>query len=66
MSSTPRRSRLEELDADGALELQDLLREARLGDVEAIGCPPEVELFGDGDEVPELTEIYACHRPALP
>ena len=56
----------EELDADGAFELQDLLRETRLGDVEAIGCPPEVELLGDGDEVPELAEINACHRRPSP
>ncbi len=52
----------QELDADGALELQDLLGKARLGDVETFRRSPEMKFFGDGDEVPELTEIYTCHR----
>jgi hypothetical protein len=51
----------QELDTDGALELQDLLRETRLGDMEAFRRSPEVKLFGDRDEVPELTEIYGWH-----
>jgi hypothetical protein len=30
--------------------------------VEAFRRSPEMKFFGDGDEIPELTEIYACHR----
>ncbi len=56
----------EELDTDGALELQDLLRETGLGDVEAFRRSPEVEFLGHDDEVPELTEIYRCHRSGPP
>jgi hypothetical protein len=52
----------EELHTDGALELKDLLRETGLGDVEAFRRSPEVEFLGHDDEVPELTEIYCCHR----
>jgi hypothetical protein len=51
----------EELSADRALELQDLLRETRLSDVEAFCCSPEMKLLGHRDEVPELTEIYGWH-----
>jgi hypothetical protein len=56
---------VQELDADGVLELQDLLRETGLGDVESFRRSPEMELFSHGDEVPELTEIHGCHRPRL-
>jgi hypothetical protein len=38
----------EQLCAEGALELADLVAERRLGDVEARGGPSEVELLSDG------------------
>jgi hypothetical protein len=50
----------EELNADGALELLDLLGETRLSDVEPFRRSAEMELLGDGDEIPELTELYGC------
>jgi hypothetical protein len=37
--------------AENLFELADLLRERRLGEMEAKGGAAEVELFGDGDEV---------------
>jgi hypothetical protein len=54
----------QELDTGGALELQDLLGETGLGDVESFRGSPEMKLLGNRDEVPELTEIDACHRSA--
>jgi hypothetical protein len=56
----------QKLDADGALELQDLLGQSGLGDVEAIRCSPEMKLLRHGDEVPELTEIYSRHSASPP
>ncbi len=50
----------EQLDTDGALELLDLLRQTRLGDAESLRRSAEMKLLGDGDEVPELTELYVC------
>src|SRR5579862_7188026 len=37
----------------------DLLAQRRLGDVESFGCTVEVELLGDGHEVPEVPEFHA-------
>jgi hypothetical protein len=44
-----------ELDAEPLLEPLDLLAERRLGDAESRGRATEVQLFGDRDEVPEMT-----------
>ncbi len=41
---------LEELNAQLRLERADLLTDAWLRQMEAIGCSAEVELLGDGDE----------------
>src|SRR5690606_10209940 len=38
--------------------LPNLLAERRLGDVEALGRPAEVQLLGDRDEVPEVSELH--------
>src|SRR3954469_15351498 len=53
---------VEEPDAELVLELADLLADGRLGDVEPLPGAAEVQLFGDGDEVPEMAEF---HRWAL-
>jgi hypothetical protein len=45
---------LEQRDPQLVLELGDLPAESGLGDVEALGRPPEVELLGDGDEVAQV------------
>jgi hypothetical protein len=47
----------EEWIAEEIFEATDLLREWWLGDVEPEGCAAEVELFGYGDEVAEMTEL---------
>jgi hypothetical protein len=43
--------------AELGLEPADLLRERRLGDVQALGGAAEVALLGDGDEVTEVSEL---------
>ena len=47
----------EELHADGAFELQDLLGEPGLGDVEVRSRSSEVALLSNRDEVPELPKV---------
>jgi hypothetical protein len=47
----------EELEAEVALELPDLLGERRLGNVQALGGASEVELFGDGHEVAQIAQV---------
>jgi hypothetical protein len=44
----------QQADAELVLEAGDRLRQRRLGDVETLGCSPEMELLGDGDEVADL------------
>ncbi len=46
---------MKEADAEILLQAPDLLTERRLRDVKSLGGPPEVELFRDSDEVPEVT-----------
>ena len=40
------------------LELADLQAQRRLGDVQALGRPREVEFLGDGDEVAEVARVH--------
>jgi len=47
----------EELDADLALQLTDLLTERRLSGFEPLRGPAEIQLLGDGDEVPEMAQF---------
>jgi hypothetical protein len=47
----------EQLCAEGALELVDLVAQRRLGDVEARGCAAEVALLGDGKEVAKQARV---------
>jgi hypothetical protein len=46
---------MKKADAEILLQAPDLLTERRLRDVKSLGGPPEVELFRDSDEVPEVT-----------
>src|SRR3954453_18643874 len=59
---------VEEPDAELVLELADLLADGRLGDVEPLPGAAEVQLFGDGDEVPEMAEFHrwAPFTPSAP
>ena len=47
----------EQLCAEGALELADLVAQRRLGDIEARGGTAEVELLSDGQEVAKQTRL---------
>ena len=48
---------MEELGPDLGLEPLDLLADRGLGDVDAVRRPAEVELVGDGQEVPQVAEL---------
>jgi hypothetical protein len=56
----PRVSATVERRAHFPLELADLQAEGRLLDAEALGCAPEMQFFGDRDE---LTEMPVFHGP---
>jgi hypothetical protein len=53
---------IEQLDLDLFLELLDLLAERRLRDVEPLCRTREIQLFSDGNEVPQVTQLH----PDLP
>lgn len=46
---------VEELEPEVSFEQSDLLAERRLGDVQPLGGPPEVQYLGDGDESGKVT-----------
>src|SRR5437879_4044735 len=46
---------IEEPDAELLLELADLFAQRRLGDVQSLGGPTEVQLLGHCDEVPKVS-----------
>ena len=48
--------------AEQLLERTDLPAERRLGDVEALGRPPEVELLGDGNEGAQVAQLDRLRR----
>ena len=52
---------LEEAAAQPGFEFLDLLRQWRLGDSNAFGGTAEVQFFGDGQEVAELTHVRHIH-----
>lgn len=54
----------EKLGAELLLELANLPAEHRLGDVEALRRPSEVQLLGDGDEVAEPSQVKGRARSA--
>ena len=47
-------------DPEPPFELPDRPRQRRLRDPEALRGPPEVQLLGDGDEVPQLPRLHAA------
>ena len=49
---------VEERLADLVLELADLVRERRLGDVHALGGAGEAEALGEGDEVAKMPQLH--------
>jgi hypothetical protein len=51
---------VEQPDAQLRLELAHLLADGRLGDVQALGGPPEVQFFCDGHEVAEMPEFHGA------
>src|SRR5215211_5667327 len=48
----------EQLDSELSLKGLDLLAKRWPGHPEALGGSPEVQLFGDGDEVAQLPELH--------
>ncbi|MDT7558911.1 MAG: hypothetical protein QOI68_3381 [Pseudonocardiales bacterium] len=44
-------------------ELLDRPRQRGLRDPEPLGCPPEVQFLGDGDEVPQLSCLHPATVP---
>lgn len=54
----PTLAALEQAGADLFFERTDLDRQRRLADVQPFGCPSEIELFGDGDEVAEVAQLH--------
>src|SRR5262249_613568 len=50
---------IEQPDLNLFFQLLDLLTERRLGDVEARGGATEMQLFSDGDEVSQMTQLHA-------
>ena len=49
---------VEQRHAELGLELADLLADARLGEVQAVGGAAEVKLLGDGDERAQLPQFH--------
>ena len=58
VSATERRSRSNNCTLEVAFERFDLLGQRRTGGAEPFGGAAEVQLFGDGDEVPQLTQLH--------
>jgi hypothetical protein len=51
--------------AEVTFERLDLLGQGGTGDQQPLGGAAEVELFGDRDEVPQLTELHLRHATSL-
>ena len=52
---------LEQLHAELALEVADLLADGGLGDVQPLGGAAKVQFLRDGDEVSEVAQFHAVH-----
>ena len=59
------RGAVEQRLSELGLEAADLLRERRLGDVQAFGGAAEVPLLGDGDEVAQVPELHGQPLPFI-
>ncbi|GAA1290373.1 hypothetical protein GCM10009590_17990 [Brachybacterium alimentarium] len=55
----------EKFNAEAPLQALDRFGQSRLGDTQDLGRSPEVQLFGDGDEVPEVPHLYVIHASRL-
>ena len=55
----------EELGAQLAFEVADLLGERRSSEVEPLCGSPEVQFLGDGDEVGQLPELHPIDATAV-
>jgi hypothetical protein len=49
---------LEQLNSDIFFQEANLRTERRLGQMKTFGCPPEIEFFGNSNEVPRVTEFH--------
>jgi len=58
---------IQQLNSELLLESADLARQHRLGYVQSLCGPAEVQLFGNGDEVPQLAQVHvrARHTPRV-
>jgi hypothetical protein len=54
----PPRRPVEQLDAEFTFQPGDLLADGGLCDVQPLGGPPEVQLLGDRDEVPQCPQLH--------
>jgi hypothetical protein len=52
----------EQRESQVSLEQPDLFGERRLGDVQQLGGVREVQLLGDGDEVPQVAQMHLHSR----
>src|SRR5208282_6923761 len=53
---------LEQLNSDIFLQQANLRAERWLGQMKKFGCTPEIEFFGNSDEVPRVTEFHRKRR----
>jgi hypothetical protein len=53
---------LEQLNSDIFFQQANLRAERRLGQMKKFGCTPEIEFFGNRDEVPRVTEFHRERR----
>jgi hypothetical protein len=56
---------VEQCDADLAFEPLYLLAQRRLRDVQPLGRPPEMELFGDRHERPQMAQLHKTKTVSL-
>ena len=56
---------IQEGDAESALQPADRSRERRLSDPQALRCAPEVQLLGNGDEIPEFACFEIVHSESV-
>ena len=52
---------LEQLNSDIFFQQANLRAERGLSQMQACGRPPEVEFFGNSDEVPRVTELHKAY-----